>query len=337
MTDRERPPLGKSRPFDDRQSMEQAVEAGDIGLWQWQIAAGVTHLSEGRRALLGPTGSELQVSNARLFDMIHPDDLPGLRRSVREAISGGGRIDEEFRLVGSDGSVRWIGVTGKVIERSADGVAMTAAGIFADVTKRHEAQDAAAMLNRELRHRMKNLLSVVGNIATVSAENNPEASEFQSRLNRLAAAHELLTDAARLHIPLGALAEKALSPLGVLDRVRITANDLLLDAHDAQTLVLVLHELATNAIKYGALSTSLGHVRLSFTIDRDAKGATPMKSRTVMMWEESGGPRVRAPRSKGFGVGLIERLGHHQGAETPVLQWRQDGLVCRIPFRAAAA
>ena len=121
---------------------------------------------------------------------------------------------------------------------------------------------------------MKNMLSVVGSIVSMSGEHRPEARDFvtsfQARLGSLAATHELLTQADGRPIALGRLFEKVLAPLGVLERIDAAGDrDFLLGAHDAQTLALVMHELATNAIKYGALSNGAGRVAVTFEVKID--------------------------------------------------------------------
>ena len=129
---------------------------------------------------------------------------------------------------------------------------------------------------------MKNMLSVVGSIVSMSGEHRPEARDFvtsiQARLGSLAATHELLTQADGRPIALGRLFEKVLAPLGVLERIDASGDrDFLLGAHDAQTLALVMHELATNAIKYGALSNGAGRVAVTFEVKIDGRpGEQPL-------------------------------------------------------------
>src|SRR5262249_49638968 len=172
----------------------------------------------------------------------------------------------------------------------------------------------------------------MGSRAVRSGEHRPEAREFvasfQARLSNLAAAHDLLVQADWQPVALARLVERALGPIGVLDRIDLCTNDLVLGSYDAQTVVLLVHELSTNAIKYGALSNATGRVRLDFEVKQPASPASaPL---LLLVWEETGGPSVVPPPLKGFGVSLLERLARGQAAGTPVLDWRETGLRCSI-------
>ncbi len=188
-------------------------------------------------------------------------------------------------------------------------------------------------MGQELAHRMKNVLSVVGSLVALSGEHRPEArnfvTAFQARLGSLAATHELLVQTEWRPIVLGRLVEKVLGPLGALDRVTMVGNQaFLLASHDAQTLALVLHELATNAIKYGALSNGHGRVLLAIEVKWDRlRDEQPL---LILRWEESGGPAVTAPSAKGFGLTLLERLTRRHDQADQTLDWRVSGLHCCV-------
>ena len=138
----------------------------------------------------------------------------------------------------------------------------------------------------------------------MTAEHRPETREFvasfQARLNNLAAAHDLLIQAEWGPVTLDGLAERTLAAIGVRDRIDLSASELVLGSHDTQTVALVLRELGTNAIKYGALSAAGGRVRLLCEIQKaEGKDDAPL---LVMLWEEVGGPVVVPPVAKGFGI-----------------------------------
>ena len=208
------------------------------------------------------------------------------------------------------------------------------AGASHDVTERRLKQEASELLNRELSHRIKNLLSVVGSIATMSGEHRPETRDyvaaFQARLNNLAAAHDLLIQAEWGPIRLDGLAEKTLASIGVRDRVDLAASELVLGSHDTQTVALVLHELGTNAIKYGALSNGDGRVALRFEMRPEPGGEIRRRSDPMA---GDGRPRGDRARSKGFGINLLERLARRQEPGAPVLDWAPQGLRCNITLR----
>src|SRR5262249_16190710 len=150
---------------------------------------------------------------------------------------------------------------------------------------------------------------------------------FQARLYNLAAAHDLLIQAAWGPVMLDQLAEKTLSAIGIRDRVDLTASGVVLGPHDTQTVALALHELGTNAITYAALRNTQGRVSLRCDVDIAARGPEP--ATLIVRWEESGGPKVCPPNSKGFGITLLERLGRRQ-PQASVLDWRSGGLHCHI-------
>ena len=130
---------------------------------------------------------------------------------------------------------------------------------------------------------------------------------------------------------LDGLAERTLASIGVRDRVDLAPSGLVVGSHDTQTVALVLHELGTNAIKYGALSNGDGRVSLRFEIRPEAGGADA--ATLIILWQEAGGPEVNAPLSKGFGINLLERLARRQEPDAPVLDWAPHGLRCNITLR----
>lgn len=334
-------PAGANLLFADPGRLVLAVEAAGAGLWEWDLRRNVVQLSTRFAELLGlPPGCSL-VSAATVFERIAPDDIPLFRVALGEALQNEAPFVHEFRIEPMNGTeIRWLSLRGQVLERDEEGAAVALAGLCLDVTDRRRAQEAYDIQNRELAHRMKNLFSVVISLVNMTSEHRPEARDFvasfQARLSTFAATHEALMKGEWHAIPLKSLAEKALSPLGVWDRIEIHNSPTQLGPQDAQTVVLVLHELATNAIKHGALSNGTGRVVLSFEAHppSDEGGAT-----LVMRWTENGGPPVSAPATRGFGISLIERLTKRRVSGETVLDWRPEGLRCcvELPITPANA
>lgn len=325
-------PAGVNLLLADPGRLVRAVEAAGAGLWEWDLGRNVIHVTSSLAALLGLAPRAVQVPAANFFEHIHQEDVALLRVSLSEALRDERPFTHEFRVDPKDnGGMRWLSFRGQVLDRAEDGEPSILAGLCFDVTDRRRTQDAYDLLNRELSHRMKNLFSVVSSLVNMTSETRPEARDFvtslQARLNTFAATHEALMKGAWHAVPLENLVEKALSPLGVWDRIDVHNANISLGSQDSQTIVLVLHELATNAIKYGALSNGSGRVDLKFRTQPPSNDAGPA---LVMVWTESGGPAVSTPSARGFGIGLIERLTKRQTHGETVLDWRPDGLRCCI-------
>jgi PAS domain S-box-containing protein len=205
-------------------------------------------------------------------------------------------------------------------------------GVFvegSDVTGRVMAEQQQKLLLDELNHRVKNTLATVQAISahTLRATTDPTAFKvaFEARLMALSATHDLLTATHWRSAALADVLRVELQPYGA-DRCRSAGPDLDLGANDALTLGLVFHELATNAAKYGALSTASGEITVSWSVQ-----GTPKGQRLQLVWREQGGPPVAAPTRRGFGSRLIERsLG---GGGASALDFEPSGLVCRIDMR----
>ena len=320
----------------DAQRLGRAIEAGGAALWEWHSAEDRMQVSPRFAELLGLAPPLLAFPAGRFFALVQPSDIALLRAAMREAMVTGTVFAHEFRVRREDnGDLRYLCSEGRVVERDESGAATVLAGASHDVTERRLKHEASELLNRELSHRIKNLLSVVGSIATMSGEHRPETRDyvaaFQARLNNLAAAHDLLIQAESGPIRLDGLAAKTLTAIGVRHRVDLVASELVLGSHDTQTVALVLHELGTNAIKYGALSNATGRVSLRFEMGQEAAHADP--ATLVILWQEVGGPEVIAPRSKGFGINLLERIARRQDPGAPVLDWAPQGLRCNVTLR----
>ncbi len=332
-------PVGVNLFLADPGRLVRAVEAAGAGLWEWDLGRNVVHMTSSLAALLGLAPRAVQVPAASFFERVHQDDIALFRVSLSEALRDEKPFTHEFRVAPKDdGGMRWLSFRGQVLDRAEDGEPSMLAGLCFDVTDRRRTQEAYDLLNRELSHRMKNLFSVVSSLVNMTSETRPEARDFvtsfQARLNTFAATHEALVKGTWHAVPLESLVEKALSPLGVWDRIDIQNANISLGSQGSQTIVLVLHELATNAIKYGALSNGTGRVDLEFRSQPPSEDAGPT---LIMVWTERGGPMVSAPSTRGFGISLIERLTKRQTHGETVLNWRPDGLRCCIELPIAPA
>ena len=185
----------------------------------------------------------------------------------------------------------------------------------AEILQRKQAEDAKELLLHEIKHRVKNTLATVQAIASQTFRGAPpeETDAFVARLHALSGAHDLLTQQSWELVDAGQVVRRALLPFSEHDhhRFRITGQDVPLDAGKALLLAMALHELGTNAVKYGALSRAGGRIDVCWELVEAAEACSKLRFR----WQETGGPPVRPPARKGFGSRMIERaLQGHQGA-----------------------
>jgi two-component sensor histidine kinase len=221
--------------------------------------------------------------------------------------------------------------------RDPHGVVLGVASVARDISQRkrterelHETRDRQRLLINELNHRVKNSLAIVQAIAQQSfkGENStPEArAAFEGRLAALSAAHDLLTRENWETASMVKVIGDAVEPYrGQKERFHIDGPDLRLPPKTAVSFALALHELATNAVKYGALSTNEGHVEIKWKVERE-DGAEQLK----LVWREIGGPTVKAPETRGFGTRLIERSLAAEFDGKVHIEFDPEGVVCTV-------
>jgi PAS domain S-box-containing protein len=256
---------------------------------------------------------------------IPPHDLPVQRAARGEDVRG-----FEEQLVFSDGSPPVHLMGNAVPLRDARGRPRGAVAAFVDITALKQAEEQRTLLIDELNHRVKNTLATVQSIASQTLRGAGVDAEvrqaFEARLFALARAHDVLTQQSWEGASLREIMDKALAPFRIKEgRSRIEGPDVRLPPKATLAVAMALHELATNAVKYGALSNAVGQVSVAWAIaGRNGDG------HLALQWEERGGPGVAAPARKGFGSRLIERgLAGELGGEA-VLDYRPTGLVCSI-------
>lgn len=259
-----------------------------------------------------------------------PDELQDEEHQILSRLKAGQRIDhfETVRL-GKDGRRIDISITVSPI-RNADGEIVGASKVARDISEKKAAEKLQQLLLEELNHRVKNTLATVQAIATQSlgrAKSQKEfVTSFSGRLQALAKMHTLLVQKSMRGTELSDLVAAQVR-LGSNDEDRVSASGpyLFLGAQESGHLGMVLHELATNARKYGALSVSGGRLAVTWEVRSKAR------RHLVLSWTESGGPKVRAPESRGFGMTLIEQTVRVHGGEAS-LHFAEDGLKCLIDW-----
>ena len=216
-----------------------------------------------------------------------------------------------------------VSLTGSPV-KNAEGQIVGASKIARDITEQKRSQEQIATLAREAEHRSKNLLATVQATVRLSQSETPDGLKraIEGRIQSLANVHSLFVQTRWVGADLSTIATQELAPYSEKDRrhVRIDGPPVLLEPDVAQTVAITLHELATNAAKYGALAVPDGEVELKW---HDADG------RLNLRWTESNGPKVREPAHKGFGGRVIEQM-IAQRSGTIHFDWRADGLICEI-------
>ena len=317
-----------------------AVEAAEIGTWTFEVATRTLSWDDRCKALFSlPFG--MSVTVGAYLRSIHPADCERVMAVTRAALdsAGSGTYQAEYRTVGlADGIERWVAAIGRATFE--DGRAVRLAGTVMDVTARRRAEEQARLLADELQHRVKNTLSMVQAIVrqTLRTAATPAAAQeaIDKRLAALGRAHEMLTHNGWSGSDLRTVVDAALRlhDDGTASRFHIDGPKAWLPAQAAMSLALLLHELGTNAAKYGALSAPDGRISLSWTVDLPDKADG---SRALhLVWREHGGPPVETPPARGFGSKLIERGLASALNGSAVLTFAREGVVCRVDGRIAA-
>ncbi len=267
-------------------------------------------------------------SVALWLDRIHPDDRAAVLEKIK-SVRGGERITHEFRIVRlSDGDLRWIENTDFPITDNKDQVQLIA-GIAKDVTESKASAARLEVLVDELQHRSRNLLGVVNAIASKTLANGGSIGDYQTRLQALGRAQALLSQFGSDTVEIGALVRAELEVHAVISppKVSVSGPKVYLTARQVQNYALAVHELATNAVKYGALRSTDGLLSVRWLLQRDRRD----HQRLVLTWIESGvaiPPGARGRR--GYGRELIENaLSYALGAKTE-FEIGEDGVRCRI-------
>lgn len=283
-----------------------ALEAAALASWVWNVDSDVVECDPLLPELFGLEPAT-RLTARRLFTAIDRRDLKSSRARFREALASDGDYAGEYRVADTD-PPRWLAARGRVVERDENGRATLLFGVNFDITERKGTEERQRLLLRELNHRVKNTLATVQALATQTVRHASDPRDFlaafSARLQALGAAHNLLSDREWRGIGLRELIGLETKPFDDVARPRIdvAGEDAMLPPDQAMGLGLILHELGSNALKYGALSRAAGRVAIAWRIEM--RGATRF---LLLKWEESGGPAVEPPQSYGFGSILIRR------------------------------
>jgi PAS domain S-box-containing protein len=309
-----------------------AQEVAGVGTWEWDPAADSFFWSPEHYTLFGlpPAAGEPDSLEAFLA-LVHPEDRAGVRAAAHEALASGEYL-AEFRILrpGRNGGEEtlWLIGRGRRMPSPAGRVGPIL-GVNVDITARKEAEERQALLMREVDHRAKNALAVVQAVLRLTrADSMPAfAKAVEGRVAALARAQTLLTESRWTGADFPAMLRGELAPFvgsGGGSQVLLNGPPVLLAPLTAQPLSMALHELATNAAKYGSLSVPNGRLEISWRED-------PPGVRLHLRWVETGGPPLSGPpERRGFGSRVVEATVRDQLRGEVSCTWPPTGLVCEL-------
>jgi len=316
--------------------LRQALNAsGMVGTFDWHVQSDI-FFSDARFAEMfsvDPAKGEKGAPLAEYVAGIHPDDVERVTNSVNHAVATGEKYVEEYRLLPKNGDTRWVEVRGECLYGEA-GKPERFVGVVVDITNQKNAQERQRMLAREADHRVKNIFANFHSLISLTARSaitpGEMAQALRGRLDALLRAKDLIrpgimgTEHESQQTTVNALVRKVLQPYetGSPDRLVLNGPTVPVGAKAVTGLALALHESATNAVKYGALSRPNGSIRVTW----DASG-----DEFHLSWDETGGPVIEAvPQGSGFGSLLTERTVTGELGGRIEHDWHRNGLRLKL-------
>jgi PAS domain S-box-containing protein len=308
-----------------------ALAGARAGAWEWDAGTDEIVWSPEVVAITG-LASETRARGLEAYlMMIEEEDRDTAVSDLKAAWGEGGSFITEFRIRRTNGVVIWLSFSG-VIEHADTGEPLRAYGILQDVTDRKADEEQIRLLMREVNHRAKNMLSVVSAIANQTATKNPQdfIERFSERIQALSASQDLLIRNEWKGVKIEDLVRAQLAPFASLidTRIAVRGPGLHLKPASAQAIGLALHELATNAGKYGALSTNEGRVDIRWQAAANL---------LTMSWTENEGPPVVEPTRRGFGSTVIEAMAKQTLGGEVAINYAPSGLMWELTCPAANA
>jgi len=308
--------------------LQEALKAGAVTAFEWNVRTGAARRSENAAQILG-VDPQRTFSAADFLACIHPDDRARHRALVRSVSPESPSYADAFRFVRPDGREVWLEETATA-DFDAAGRRIRLKGLTRDITARKRAEERQDLLVAELDHRVKNVLARVAVVAMYTREGSRSMGEFvralDGRIQSMAAAHSLLSQSRWHGVGLTDLVRHQLAPYATDANISVSGPDVMLSAAETQAVAMVIHELVTNAAKYGALSTPGGRIGLSWQCET----RTEAPARLQIEWRETGGPAIAAPVRPGYGTSLIRELIPHELGGKVDLEIAAAGAVCRI-------
>jgi PAS domain S-box-containing protein len=314
---------------EERDSLLQLAQASTgVGVWGWDVRTKKLWVSPELEELYGSKpGSMRDYKDFR--ERVHPDDIDFVEAQRDAASQKHQRFQYEFRIICPNGETRWLAATGSAVHDEVTGEPIRFLGSNFDITERKRAEERQRLLIAELDHRVKNVLAQVAAVTRSTSQGSRSIDEFlesvDGRIRSMAIAHTLLSAAGWQSVCLGTLVRNEFEPYATGSNVTISGPDVLLPSAETQAAARVLHELATNAAKYGALSISGGRISVDWNVKPNG-AATNL----TLIWRERGGPPVASEVQSSYGTNLIRNLIPHELGGTVDLVFAKEGVNCRI-------
>jgi two-component sensor histidine kinase len=309
-----------------------AIEAAGVGLWSWNVDTNEITMDAHAFDMWGvPSGGPVTFED--LSARIHPADRDRVRSAFAATRALIGAYETDFRIMLGE-EVRWISARGRGNDVGMIGRNMF--GIFLDVTQRKQAEEAHELLAGEMSHRVKNLLAIASALAKITSPSATTAAEvirdLTHRLAALGRAHDLVRPVPNQEenkTLLGDLLTVLLAPYedtgAFHPRIRVSVPKMGIGDTAASTLALVVHELATNSLKYGSISAPVGTLDIS---------CTTQDNEVAIVWTERGGPSVVAPTPPlGFGSKMVVRSMAHQLGGAIAFDWSAEGVIITLRMK----
>ena len=308
--------------------LQEALTAGHVVAFTWDPKTRQSRRSHNAPQLLGSVAEDGSERGNDFLARVHREDRSCLAAQVTRLTPDNPSYLASFRFSRPDGQEMWLEETGKA-EFGDDGHYLRLKGLTRDITERKRAEERQRLLIRELDHRVKNALASVATVAQRTREGSGSMDEFllmfDGRIQSMANAHALLSRNHWHGVHLADIVDSELAPYVGAGSVAVGGPDVLLTAEATQPIAIVLHELVTNAAKYGALTVPQGRVALYWQLGEE-RGQT----RLLLEWIESGGPPCRLPIEPGYGTRTIRSLIPYELAGTVELAFEATGARCRI-------
>jgi len=312
-----------------RRTLARALDFSGIATWQYNPRTDRLHTHGAGAELWGSGFETVLVSGESFFELVHPDDRAPVRALLEDAIANHSPYMAEYRVLNPERGVRWNGVRGDWDTQSDDPMLT---GVSIDITEQKSRQENANLLMRELHHRMRNLFATVSAIISLTRHAARDVDDYVERIsNRLDALNRAQNVLLGANFMTGSMHALMREVEAAFPRIRWSGPDLLLPENALVAMALLFNELATNAVKHGALTGEAGRVEVSWS--QDPEDTEPRLFR--LTWAESGGAiSVVPPDRTSFGTLLMERSVRNNLGGTIERRWEPGGLIVDIALPA---